>query len=379
MADTDSKTGIETPTQAEIHTRVAADLNAKVTGADAQVQQVRWLGRFWRSALWAIGYVLSVLTFGLYRYGVNIAREAGPDAEGEEGVERWANSLGLTRTAATHAKGSITVAATVGTVIPIGHVFTRDADAVEYKTDAAVTTTTDPQDIACTAVEAGAAGNAAAAVKVTSSTDISGLTSAATVATGGMTGGADKESVAAYAKRRDERLANPPEVGNKADYVRWVKSVGGVGAVGVSSPGASFVEVRFIEDDDDNPIPSSARRTAVEEKLIGTSAKNYTDGLAPFTDDITVVAITEEQHPFTINLEPNTTAVQTAVNAALDELLKRAGKAHIEGTDSVLELSQIHGAIDSAAGETSHVLAVPAADITFTDNTYPTRGTMTYT
>jgi uncharacterized phage protein gp47/JayE len=88
------------------------------------------------------------------------------------------------------------------------------------------------------------------------------------------------------------------------------------------------------------------------------TVQDYIDSVRPVTADVTVFSPVEVSQDFEINLSPNNTVVQEAVQASLRDFIKRESEP---GTP--LYLSRIQEAISSATGEFDHVLVSPSENI----------------
>jgi uncharacterized phage protein gp47/JayE len=177
------------------------------------------------------------------------------------------------------------------------------------------------------------------------------------------------ETVADGLTRYLQDVRNPTsDGGGTGDYVRWAREVAGVTRAWETSAEAGEVEVAFVRDNDGSGsaiLPDSGERAAVLA---------YVQEQAPITVVVSVATLTANTVNFTLSVLPNTVAVQDAVEAELADFFTR--EAEPGGT---LDLSRINEAISSAAGETSHVLASPAADVTSTSTQMPILGTVTFT
>ncbi len=80
----------------------------------------------------------------------------------------------------------------------------------------------------------------------------------------------------------------------------------------------------------------------------------------------------------TIQLEPNTAAVQAAVTAEVDDLFERKARPGSAAGDGKIPHSQIDEAVSLAEGEQDHAVTVPAGDIEPTHGQFPVRGTITF-
>lgn len=347
------------PTLQTLIDRIAADIEARLPGADARTR---------RSNLAVLARVEAGAVHGLYGYLDWLAKQVMPDTAEAEILDRHASLRAVTRTPATGATGNVTFTGTNGITIPAGTVLQR-SDGALFTTTADVTVSGGAQGGAVKANALGAAGNTAAAILLTLTTAISGINATAAVATGGLTSGTDIESDTALLTRLLQRTQTAPQGGAKTDYVAWAKEVSGVTRAWCFplEGGAGTVTVRFVRDNDGTGsaiIPDAGEIAAVQAHL---------NNLRPVTAAVTVAAPTAVVQNFTIALTPNTVAVQTAVQTALADLIKRA--AEPGGT---LLLSHIREAISLAAGETNHITTVPSADVVFTASQIGTMGTITW-
>lgn len=346
------------PTVTQLIDRAAADIEARLPGADARAR---------RSNLGVIARVLAGAAHGLYGFLEWLSRQLMPDTAEVEYLDRWAAIWGVTRKAAATAKGNVTATGTNGIAIPAGSELQR-ADGTLYTTDAEATIATGTATVAVTAVDGGAAGNADANTTLTFFDPIVGINSQATVATGGLTAGTDIESDDDLRDRLLDRIQQPPHGGNSNDYIAWAKEVAGVTRAWVypQELGLGTVTVRFTRDDDASIIPDAAEVAAV---------KTYIDARRPVTADLTVVAPIAVARNFTIqSLSPSTQAVKDAIAAELADLLRR--EAEPGGT---ILISHIREAISVAEDEYDHVLVSPTANVTHTTGQIATMGTITWT
>lgn len=343
------------PTLQELINRTSADAVARL-GLEELLR---------RDDMQVLTRVLSGAAHGLHGHVAWMAEQVIIDTAEAEYLERWANIWGVTRKAASFASGPITLTGTTGAVIPAGTLLAA-ANGQEYETDAEVTLAAGTATAQVTALAAGQAGNLAAGTTLTLVSPVAGVNSQAAVASGGLVGGADTETDAALRARLLARIQAPPHGGAKADYIAWALDVAGVTRAWVypGELGLGTVTVRFVRDDDASIIPDAAEVQAVQD---------YIDARRPVTADVTVVAPIAVPLNLTIQLTPNTSAVQAAVQAEIKDLLRR--EAEPGGT---ILISHIREAISLAAGETNHVLTVPAADVTHAVGQIATMGTITW-
>jgi uncharacterized phage protein gp47/JayE len=338
------------PDLATLIARAEADIETRLPGADARLR---------RSNLNVLARVHSGAAHGLYGYLDWIARQVIYDTAETELLERWAGIWGIGRKPAAPATG------TNGTVIPAGTRLVR-SDAAEFLVDAEATVSGGTAGVLLTADVAGQAGNTAAGSALSLATPIAGISADATVAAGGLTGGADIEADDLLRARFLARIRQPPHGGAAHDYVAWALEIEGVTRAWSYSAelGLGTVTVRFVRDDDVSPIPDAGEVAAVQAHI---------DTLRPVTAAVTVVAPVAVPMDFQIQLTPGTAAVKAAVEAELRDLLLREAEP-----GATILLSHIREAISIAAGETDHDLVSPAADVTHTTGQMATFGSITW-
>lgn len=156
-----------------------------------------------------------------------------------EWLDYHAETRGMTRRAATAATGSITITGTAGTIIPVGSVFSTTSinnnPSVDYATtEAATIPSGGTVDVTVECTQTGTIGNTSANTVIIAASTITGLTSVTN--TGDITGGTAEESDEDLIQRIAEydQSQGSSFVGNVADYIRWAKSVDGVGSVSVT-------------------------------------------------------------------------------------------------------------------------------------------------
>lgn len=345
------------PTLIEIITRVLADLSSRMLGIDGAVLR--------RSVLGVLGRALSGASHELHGHLDYLARQVIIDTADTDYLERWASVWGVSRKAAEYAIGEVTFTGVNGSVIPEATVLQRQ-DGVRFETTAEGTISAGTADVAVQAQEAGAAGNTIAAVALTLIQPVSGVQSTAVVAAGDLTNGSDTETDDELRERLLDRIQDPPQGGAAADYVTWALEVPGVTRAWCypMEMGAGTVTVRFVRDNDGSIIPDAPEIAAVLA---------YIQERRPVTAEVFVVAPTPVEVDMTIQLEPNTTAVQNAVLAELADLFNR--QAEPGGT---ILYSHIHEAISVAPGETDHGLVDPTDNIELDPGEIAVLGTVTF-
>lgn len=344
------------PTLRTLIDRTIADINARLPDADARLAF---------SNLNVLAYVSAGSAHGLYGFIDWLSRQIIIDTAEVEFLDRWAGIWGVTRKAAAPATGNVTFTGTTGSSIAIGTLAQR-ADGVQYQTTALGTIASGSATVAMVAVDGGAASNAVAGVALSLVTPVSGVDGNAVVASGDLTGGADAETDSLLRDRLLARIQQPPHGGADYDYEAWALEVAGVTRAWVypNEMGIGTVVVRFVRDADASIIPDAGEVATVQA---------YIDPLRPVTAAVTVAAPVAVALNFTIQLTPNTAAVQTAVQAELADLIRRESEP-----GGTILLSHIREAISLAAGETNSIVTVPAADVTHTTGQMAVLGVITW-
>jgi len=320
-----------------------------------------------RAVIRALGAVSGGLHFLLYGFLKWISDQIIPDLAEAESMLRWAKLFQVTKNPATYAKRQIAFTGTNGVVIPAGRELQR-SDGVKYTVDADGTVSGGTVTVAITALTAGVGGNIDVGTKLSLLSPIAGLNSEGTIGSGGKIDAVDEETNESVLERYLEVLANPPEGGNEADYVRWAKEVSGVTRawclenwMGLGTVGIAFVR----DDDEDSIIPGGAEVEEVEE---------YLETKRPVTAELFVIAPTAVAQNFNITISPNTAQVRAAVEAEIRDLWRRKSTAK----GGTLRVSWVREAVSIAAGEENNVVNSPAADIVRVAGQISTVGTFTW-
>lgn len=333
------------PSLTDLVAQVQSDIDVRLPGADSRLR---------RSALSVLAYVIAGTAHLLYGFIAWCARQILVDTAEAEILARHAGVWGVDRVAASFAAGPVTLTGLAASVIPAGTRLLRGDGAI-YATQAEAVIAVNTVTVAVEAEVAGAAGNADAGVVLNLITPIAGVQSAAVVAAGGLTGGADEETDASLQARVLQRIRLPPHGGGSFDYVYWAKKVPGVTRVWEypKALGLGTVTVRFMMDDTyADGIPQPADVAAVQAFIEGPYRR-------PVTAELFVVAPIADVLDVQISgLNPSTQAVRDAITASLRDLIRR--EAEPGGT---ILITHIREAISIAAGEYDHQLDVPAANV----------------
>ncbi len=344
------------PTLAELRERIAADIESRLTGADARLR---------RSNLAVLSTVESGVAHGLYGYIDNVAKQIIIDTAETEYLERWASVWGLVRASSTFAVGNVAVSGTSGFSVPAGTLLQR-SDGVQYATTANATLISGVGVAPVIATMPGAESNTDAGSTLVMVSAIPSVSSAAIVDSNGISGGVDVEADDGLRARLLFRIRKPPQGGADYDYQGWALDVPGVTRVWVYPlyTGPGTVAVFFVRDGDVGIIPDSTEVATVQA---------YIDARRPVTAIVTVLAPTPLSVNFTIHLAPDSTAIRAAVQAELADLIAREGQP-----GGTILISHINEAISIATGEFDHLVTVPAANVVATAGSMPVMGDITW-
>lgn len=344
------------PTLAQIQARVEADLAGRL-GLGALLR---------RGMLYVLARVLAGASHEQHGHLAWLGRALFPDTAEAAELDRWASIWGVARKAATLAGGTVTFTGADASVIPAGTRLRR-ADGVELETQAEGTISGDDVSVEVLAVDPGVAGNTAAGLLLQLVVPIAGVDDEATVDAPGLAGGADTETDTALRARLLQRIQFPPQGGATSDYVGWALEQPGVTRAWCipSYWGAGTVGLTFTTDDaPGGPIPTPGDVALLQA---------YADELRPVTAQLFVFAPVELTLDPVLSVTPDTAAMRAAVEASLEDLLRREA-----APGSTLYLSHIREAISTTPGEVDHEVVEPAEDVTTTTGQLLRLGTITW-
>ncbi len=336
------------PTFAQISARVKTDIQGALAGTAAF---------FRRSFERAVANALAGASHHIHGHLDWLSRQLDPRQADEDILETvHGEPYGVFRKEAVAAKLTAEAPGTNGVLVSAGTVWLR-SDGARYTVDSSVTVTGGVATMALTAEEAGDAGNCDDGVELEIESPIAGLDGTAEV-TDTTTEGSDRESADDYLTRILERRQSPPRGGAPGDYVDWVLEVPGVTRAWEfpRQEGAGTVSVYAVNDDDDPITLSGAKITEIEEYL-------NQPGRQPSTVDVLVYTPLLQQVNTNITLTIENGAVLSEVRAAIEAELTALYRRIGTPGGMTIPLSQISEAISNAAGESSHVLVAPAADV----------------
>lgn len=317
MADTQ----FQTPTFQTLVGRISNDLNTRLPGEDSRIR---------RSFLYVLARVLAGASYSLYGYGRYIARQVVWSTAESTALRRWTDLFGVTPLPPAKASGNVTFSGTATTVIPAGTELTRD-DGVLYTTTAEGTIGGGgTADVAVEASESGDDGNADEATALTLTATISGVESAAEVASGGLTGGRDAEDDDDLRDRFLAFVRDPLQGGAGADYDAWTREAPGVSAtvdrVFVSRfDDAGTVLVQFTLEGTGAVIPPSGDVDAVQAYIDEENASGHTVR-RPVGATAIVAAPTAQEIDFEITISPSNATTKAAVDLELETMFGRESK-----------------------------------------------------
>jgi uncharacterized phage protein gp47/JayE len=265
------------------------------------------------------------------RYIDWLALQLLPDTAEREWLDRhgdiWLiNADGTTgRKMATLASGTAEFTASLGgTTIPFGTrlmaINNQEYELIESVVTSFTVGAAVPGPIR--ALDPGSAGNVPPGSDLTMFPPMQGIVVNAIVVT--LTGGTDEESDIDLRIRVLERIRQPPQGGAAHDYVRWAKAVPGCTRAWCEplEMGIGTVTVRVMFDElraDNDGFPLEQDLAAVE---------GYIDTQRPVAvKDFWVLAPLKQRIEAYINdLNPDTPAVRTAIEASLKEMLLNYAK-----------------------------------------------------
>jgi uncharacterized phage protein gp47/JayE len=239
------------------------------------------------------------------------------------------------------------------------------ADGVQYQTtqDGGIGES-GSVEIEAVAVEPGQAGNSVAGMTLSWISPVEGVAAQASVASVGMTGGAEVEQDESLRARIKQRLRALAFGGRVEDYIAWALEVPGTTRAWLRREivGDSInLTLYFVRDGDESIVPDAAEVEAMQAHI---------DAKRPVKGFCTVAAPTLVPINFNISsLQPATQAVRSAIEAELSDLILREaapGGSVLTSTQTVLggtiPLSHMRAAISAANGEEDHVLTSPMAN-----------------
>lgn len=356
------------PTLNEIITRIISDFNTRV------VDSVSFLRR---SVFKIFANVYGGALHLVYDYLQYIKDQLFISTADVEHLERHAAEYGLSRDAGTAATGIASATGTNGTTIPAGSQV-QDSDGYKYNVTAAATIASGTANLNLQAESVGDAYNQDASTILSFVSAIAGVDANVTVDSNGITNGEDAETDAELRTRVLERKQKPPHGGTHEDYETWAKEYTGITRAWCIEEyqGIGTVGLVAVNDNDSPIFLTETERLALKNYVI-----SHTDSILGTTVGIPITAepgffVIDAQPKtmnFTIQLYPNTAAVQSAVQTNLETLIEQKG-----GPGNTIEISEMYEAIATATGEEKSKIDYPTADVAAAVNEVHVMGTITW-
>lgn len=356
------------PTLSTIIDRIQSDFETRISDIGTLLR---------RSVLKVMAKVYGGAIHILWGFLEYMSKQLFVSSAEDDYLDKIGAEYGLPRNAATKATGTATVTGTTGLTVEAGTELQSDADVV-YVVDDDVTLVAGTGTIALTAKEAGADGNDDGGITIEFISPISGINTNATVGTDGFVDGTDEENDNDYRARILLKKRTAPHGGAEHDYKNWCFEVSGVTRVWTFPlyQGLGTIGIAFVRDDDTSIIPNQTQQDEVYDYLLEHEdpATGETVGIpVTATPGLFMLDITALSIDFNIKISPNTSAVQTAIQQELEDLIVRDG-----GPGETIYLSRISEAISLAVDEDHHELVSPAADVTASTLQIHQLGTITF-
>ena len=255
-----------------------------------------------------------------------------PDTAETQFLDKWGNIYLVNadgsrgRKQATFASGTVTATGITGAVLPSGSRLTGPTSAaIAYETVAALTLGASPAPVTIRALDAGAAGNLDAGMKLSLASAVSGVNGqSVVVAAGGLIGGANEESDDELRVRVLARIRQPPMGGDADDYVNWALEVAGVTRAWCAPNEVSVgtVTLRIMCDD----LRASSGGLPTADDLAAVHA--FVDTVRPVTvKEFFVVSPTFQPVDFAVtNLQGDSVALRNAIAAGVKTMLRQRAK-----------------------------------------------------
>jgi uncharacterized phage protein gp47/JayE len=318
-----------------------------------------------RSPLSVIAKALSGAVDGLYADIDAAAKDIIYDTASNAALIRWAGIWDEKLKAPSAAQGLVTFTGTA-TSVPAGTIVVR-SDGMEYSLNADVALVGGIGIGTVTCLSAGAITTLTDGTILTVVQPAEGIAPSVTVTGIDLTPGYDIETPEELLVRLLARIRATPQGGSKADYEQWATSVSGITRAWAISPwnGSGTVGVLFMCDDRADPIPLAGDIANVQAAI---------DAVRPVGANSTAVAPTGMPLNFSIELEPTSSTLQSAVAAQLQNLIA----TECLPTGYTLPLTHIWAAVQAAIGTGTFIMPAPAGDVTTPVGSITTMGTISW-
>jgi uncharacterized phage protein gp47/JayE len=229
-------------------------------------------------------------------------------------------------------------------------------------------------DVAVTAEESGASTNKDSGTVLTLNTSLAGVEQQAIVNFNGLKGGADLESSESYKENVLFAWQNRIVAFNIAGITAAAKTVAGVTRVFVypTTPGAGYVTIYFLRENDVTPIPDAGEIAQVKAAVSAIKEAHTTD------DQIIVLAPSVNTLNISISgLSPDTPEMRMAIINSLKELFKTTEPGKPMYRNKII--TAIQNTIDTSYQQVSNFnLLSPLGDTTVANDTIILLGSVAF-
>lgn len=348
----------------EISESVRGYMRQELPGTDAMI---------WPNTLSVLGKVFAMAIHLVEHRVAWVHRQIFTSTASAAHLERHAYEYGLARRAAASAAGDVETTGTPDAVYPAGIAY--QSAGLEYQTAGEAKADSEGALVLrLRSVDAGVDTNrdAGEVLALIDAAAYPTLGAEATVAAGGIGGGADREGDEALRARVLDRKRRPPQGGAESDYEQWALAVPGVRKAWAQrfAYGAGTVGVHVLFNGRVNGIPTAADLEVVQLALdLRRMIRVDAQVVAPVA-----VAIDVEIS----GLATDTADTRAAILAALRAMFDERARPGTQPRPFTLSRSWIGEAVSRATGETRHVLVKPESDRTFSSGEIPVLGTVAY-
>lgn len=348
----------------EISTRLRGALRRYLPGTDALV---------WPNNLTAIVKTVAAALHDLHLRAAWLYDQIFATTASVQHLERHGAELGIYRRPMSRAEGYVTLTGYADTVYPAGIAFVFGGRLYRSASDARSDLVGNLRLLllsddygSVTNVEEGETLSRA------DPTLFPNLALDATVAAGGIGGGADTETDESLRARILDRKRRPPQGGAYSDYEQFARAVPGVTQAWAypfdDAPGT--VGLWFLFEGRVNGIPEAGDIATVLDAL--EARRLIRAGLAvsapsPASLDITIAG-----------LSADTVVTRDAIQASLKAMFAQRARPGVAGQPFTFSRSWVSEAISLAVGEDRHFLVDPSGDIIYTGGQMPVLGTVNY-
>jgi uncharacterized phage protein gp47/JayE len=306
--------------------------------------------------------VLGLTGFDLYGMQARLAQELMPTTA-IDWLPKHGQTWGVPQDQPVAAAGNLVLpGGAIGLVIPADFEFSVNGGGVYEVVNAVTIEATGTISVGVSAAVAGTAGDLAAGVTLTSVSPLAGLISqSGTIDANGVTGGQDLEQIESWRSRIIQRIQQRGAGGDGNDFIAWARTVLPGVMVYPFSPGLGQITVALAMPTWSGVgAPTGPRVLTTTELNEVTSYVNDAMNRKPLgAPVVNCINATLQPVNFTITPNPNTSAVQQGITAALG-LYMISSDITIGAT---LEISRSDNAISDTAGLFNFDRSAPSGDV----------------